>query len=113
MDSTQVVVVLITAASREEARRLADVLLAARQAVCVSVLPGVESFFWWQGARERAEETLLIAKTTAARLPRLIASVKAGHSYEVPEIIALPVVGGNPEYLDWAARETGTRPGGE
>lgn len=103
------VVVLITAAGREEALRLADALTAARQAACVSVLPHVESSFWWQGARERAEETLLIAKTTSDLLPQLIATVKTGHSYEVPEIIAMPVVGGNPDYLDWVTRETGTR----
>jgi periplasmic divalent cation tolerance protein len=113
MDSSQVVVVFITAASREEAVKLADLLLAARRAACVSVLPGVESFFRWQGNRETADETLLIAKTTTGRLAQLIETVKSGHSYQVPEIIALPVAGGNPDYLDWVARETCTRPEGE
>jgi periplasmic divalent cation tolerance protein len=110
MASPQAIVVLITAASQEEARRLADALLAKRQAACVSILPHVDSFFWWQGAREKAEENLLIVKTVSNLLPLLIKTVKSIHSYEVPEVIALPVIGGNQDYLDWVARETGPRP---
>ena len=113
MDSPQAVVVFITAASREEARRLADALLAARQAACVTIVPRVESFFQWQGARQTAEESLLIAKTVIGLLQPLIETVRSRHSYEVPEIIALPVIDGNRDYLDWVARETGTRPEGD
>jgi periplasmic divalent cation tolerance protein len=113
MDSPQAVVVLITAASQEEARRLADALLAKRQAACVSILPRVNSFFWWQDTLETAEENLLIVKTVSSLLPPLVETVKGGHSYRVPEIIALPAVGGNRDYLDWVARETGNRPEGE
>jgi len=113
MASLQAIVVLITAASQEEARRLADALLAARQAACVSVLPQVNSFFWWQDTRETAEENLLVVKTVSSLLPQLIETVKSMHSYEVPEVIALPVIGGNPDYLDWVARETDPRPEGD
>lgn len=113
MDSPQAVVVLITAASQEEAHRLADVLLVKRQAACVSILPRVNSFFWWQDTIETAEENLLIVKTVSSLLPLLVETVKSGHSYQVPEIIALPVVGGNLDYLNWIAREIGNQPEGD
>ena len=113
MASPQAVVVLITAASQEEARRLADALLATRLAACVSILPRVNSFFWWQGTREAAEEHLLMVKTVSSLLSPLIETVKSVHSYAVPEVVALPVIGGNQDYLDWVTRETRTRPEGD
>ncbi len=100
------VVVLITAASQSEARRLADALLEERLAACVNILPQVESRYWWRGRRERAHEVLLLAKSRATLLDAIIARVKALHSYEVPEVIALPIAGGNPAYLQWLAAET-------
>jgi len=99
------VVVLITVGSAEEARKIAGVLLKRRQAACVNIVPEVDSHFWWQGRLDSASESLLIVKTKKARLPEVIKSVKKLHSYKVPEIIALPVVGGNKEYLDWLGRE--------
>lgn len=95
------VAVLITTATEEEAQRIADIIVGARKAACVNIVPQVHSKFWWQREIESATEALLIVKTRAPLLEELIALVKANHSYEVPEIIALPIAGGNREYLQW------------
>ena len=100
------VVVLMTCAGKKEARKIADALLREKAAACVSIFPQGESFFWWEGKIDRAEEFLLVAKTVVRALPRLVAQVKRNHSYQVPEIVALPIVGGNPEYLKWLEEET-------
>ena len=102
---SEFIVVMITSPDREEARRIADALLEKRQAACVGIYPQGESFFRWQGKLDRAEEFLLIAKTAGDLLEPLIATVQSLHSYEVPEIVALPIAGGSREYLDWLAGE--------
>ncbi len=107
VDSAAHLVVLVTASSAAEAQRIGQTLLNERHAACVNIVPHVESAYQWQGKVESATEVLLIAKTTAAQLDAVIALVKRMHSYQVPEIIALPVIGGNPEYLAWIDRETG------
>ena len=99
------IVVLITTGTPEEAQRIAAVLLERRQAACVNIVPRVSSRFWWQGKPDSAEESLLIVKTKASLLDGIVALVKQSHSYDVPEVIALPVVGGNQDYLDWLGRE--------
>jgi periplasmic divalent cation tolerance protein len=96
----------ISAPSREEARKIAGALLEKREAACVNIIPAVDSHFRWEGKLDRADECLLIAKTRAALLDSVIASVKRLHSYTVPEIIALPIVGGNPDYLEWIYENT-------
>jgi len=96
----------MTSPKRLEARRIADLLLRERAAACVGIFPRGESFFWWKGRIDRASEFLLIAKTTALALPRLVKLAKASHGYEVPEIVALPIVGGNEKYLKWMREET-------
>ena len=100
------VVVLMTCAGKKEARKIADALLREKAAACVSIFPKGESFFRWEGKIDRAEEFLLVAKTVVRALPRLVALVKRNHSYRVPEIVALPIVGGNREYLKWVEEET-------
>lgn len=104
------VVVFITAPTAGEARRLAERLVSEGLAACVSRLPGFRSVYRWKGRVERASESLLMAKTTRARVPALVRRVKALHSYEVPEIIALPVIGGDREYLSWAAQSVRPAP---
>ena len=94
-------VVFITTSSRAESRKIADGLLEARQAACVNILPGVTSRYRWKGKIETGREELLIAKTSRAKVPALIRCVKALHSYDVPEVIALPITAGNPGYLRW------------
>jgi periplasmic divalent cation tolerance protein len=95
------IVVLITAGSAEEAHKIADLLLDERKAACVNIVPGVDSLFRWQDKIDSACESLLLVKTRASLLPDVISLVKESHSYEVPEIIALPVVGGSEDYLKW------------
>jgi len=68
-------------------------------------VPGVSSLFWWQDKLDSAQESLLIVKTKASLLPEIISLVKGIHSYDIPEIIALPIVGGNQDYLEWIGKE--------
>src|SRR5437588_1509023 len=99
--SADAIVVLMTAGSREEAVRLADILVVARLAACVQILPEIESVYHWQGNVERAAEVLLLAKTTLANFAALESAVCALHSYETPEIIALPITAASAPYLEW------------
>ena len=100
------VVVFITVDSQQTAKRITDVLLTERKAACVNIVPAVESYYWWQGKKETAKELLLIVKTCLELLDELVALVKKHHPYSIPEIIALPVIGGNEDYLKWVERET-------
>lgn len=95
------IVVLLTAGSGEEAVRLADMLIGAHLAACVQILPEMESVYRWEGKIERQPEILLLAKTTRSKFDELEKEVRALHSYETPEIIALPVVAGSAPYLEW------------
>ncbi len=105
MKETGTIVIFVTTSSEPEAHKIADLLLSRRKAACVNIVPKVESSFWWQGKLDAAEESLLIIKTKASVLPEIIDLVKAAHSYEVPEIIALPIIGGNEDYLKWIEDE--------
>lgn len=105
-------VVLITAPHAEEAEKLARLLVEKRLAACVNVVPRIRSFFWWEGKIDVQEEVLLILKTTTPRWPALLEAVSAHHSYETPEIIALPILQGAQKYLNWLSAET-SDPGNE
>ena len=96
----------IACASIDEARKVSDVLLDARLAACVQVIGPVESRFWWQGERESATEWLCLAKARAAHIDEIVTAVRSVHSYETPEIVATPIVGGSADYLAWVERET-------
>ena len=101
------VVLFITTDSAEEARQISRVLLEHKKAACVNIISNVDSRFWWDNKLDSARENLLIAKTKAALLPEIIKLVKEAHSYDVPEIIALPIIGGNKDYLNWIEESTG------
>ena len=103
------VVVFITAATANEAQSIANILISRRKAACVNIVPQVHSMFWWQGKIDYADEALLIVKTKSPLLEELIELVKRNHSYDVPEIIALPIIGGNRDYLQWLDDETGLK----
>jgi periplasmic divalent cation tolerance protein len=94
-------VIFVTAAHKKEARRIAEALLNKRLAACVNILDDVESLFRWQGKIDKAKEALLIIKSRKQKLPQVIRVVKSMHSYQVPEIIALPLSGGYKPYLKW------------
>ena len=109
MPDTDAIVVFMTAANGEEATRLAEMLVGAHLAACVQILPEMESVYRWQGKIERQSEILLLAKTTRAKFADLEREVRALHSYDTPEIIAVPVVDGSAPYLDWLTRATDPR----
>ena len=90
---------------RAAAERLADELVAARLAACVNILAPCRSVYEWKGAMQHDEEHPLLVKTTTERYPALEAAIRAGHPYELPEIIAVPVERGLPAYLDWVAAQ--------
>ena len=94
-------VVLMTAGSQEEADRLADALVVNGLAACVNVIPGVTSVYRWEGELQRDQEWLLVAKSHRDALNEFVRCVYTIHSYEVPEVVALPVVGGSQAYLSW------------
>ena len=99
------IVILITAGSEKEARKIAKGLLKERSAACINIVPRVDSHFLWKGKMEQAAEALLMVKTKKTSLKKVIKLVKELHSYEVPEIIALSIIGGNKNYLNWIERE--------
>ena len=101
------IVVMLTAGSREEAVRLADAIVGARLAACVQILPEIESIYHWKGAIERAPETLVLAKTVADKFAELETVVRSLHSYETPEIIALPITASSAPYLEWLKASVG------
>lgn len=98
---TNAVVGMVTCASRAEARKVARAVLAKKLAACVNIVNGLESHYWWRGKLESARECLLLIKTTRGRTRAITSVVKAAHSYEVPEIIFLPIVAGERRYLAW------------
>ena len=100
-EASNAIVVFMTAANGEEAARLAEMLVGAHLAACVQILPEMESVYRWQGKIERQSEVLLLAKTTREKFDDLEREVRALHSYDTPEIIAVPVVTGSAPYLDW------------
>jgi periplasmic divalent cation tolerance protein len=101
------IVVFMTAANGEEATRLADMLVGAHLAACVQILPEIESVYRWQGKIERSSEVLLLAKTTRGKFDELEREVRALHSYDTPEIVAVPIVAGSGPYLEWLFQAIG------
>ena len=99
--------VLVTAPDREEANAIAERLLAGKLAACVNVVGSVASRFLWGDEIDEARECLLIIKSRRSMFKEITETVKAVHSYEVPEVIALPIVGGNPDYLNWIDESLG------
>jgi periplasmic divalent cation tolerance protein len=95
------IVVLVTAGSDEEATSIAKVLVEQRLVACVNILPGVRSIFQWEGKVAEEHELLLVAKTVSQAFEQVATAVKSLHSYSVPEVIALPIQQGLPEYLSW------------
>jgi len=93
--------VMVTASSREEAEKIATTLLERKLIACANILGPVSSRFWWQGKIDSAEEYIIFMKTKRELFDQVADSVKQLHSYEVPEIIALPIVEGAKPYLEW------------
>lgn len=100
------VVILITTETQEEARKIAAALIDSNLAACVNIVESVQSLFRWQGKVEDDKECLMIVKSVSRKLDAVTAKVQEVHSYDVPEIIALPIIGGSKEYLQWVHEET-------
>ena len=107
MTANEAILVLTMCGSEQEARNMARALVGLRLAACVGITPGVCSVFRWKDAVEEASEWALTIKTRAALYPQVEAAIRATHSYELPEILAIPVAAGLPAYLDWLASESG------
>ena len=95
------IVVFVTASNKKEANKIAKELIRQRFAACVNIIDRIESVFRWQGKVDSAGETLLVIKSKQSKLNKIIKLVKSLHSYRVPEMIALPIIGGYIPYLDW------------
>lgn len=105
MNQSKAVIVFMTAPNREEAERLAEILVNGRLAACVQILPEITSFYHWLGKIERDTEVLILAKTTIDKFPEMEKVVRENHSYEVPEIIAVSAEAVSDSYLNWLINE--------
>jgi len=103
---TDKVVVMVTVGDSEEASHLAKAIVEKKLAACVNLLPGINSWYWWEGKVIEDQEVLLIMKTSRGKFAELQKEVERLHSYAVPEIIALPVVEGSTNYLSWIEEST-------
>src|ERR1700704_5630412 len=106
MDSSEPILVLMTAASHDEASRIAELLVDGRLGACVQIRPEIESVDRWQGEVKREKEILLLAKTVASRFEELESKVRAMHSYQTPEIVAVALVDVSEPYLKWLLSTT-------
>jgi periplasmic divalent cation tolerance protein len=96
----------VTTAKLDEAWRIGELLVTERLAACANVLQGMQSCYWWEGKLERGNECVLILKTRAALVEPATARIRELHSYTVPCVVALPIVGGNPDFLAWIDAST-------
>ena len=95
------IIVLITVKDKKEAGKIAKKLIENKLAACVNIVAGVKSLFWWKGKVEQARESLLIIKSRKEKFEKIAKLVKSIHSYDIPEIIAIPIVSGFKPYLNW------------
>ena len=101
IENKQYVVVVVTTQDISQARKIAQGLLEEKLIACANIIDGVQSIFWWQGKIDEASEVVLVLKTRRDLFDRVVLRVKSLHSYDTPEIIALPIVDGSPDYLKW------------
>lgn len=101
-----IIVVMVTASNQEEAARISDQTVRSHQAACATTIPMVHSIYWWEGTLMTDQEVMILLKTTVDQFEALQETIQKIHSYKVPEIIAIPVAKGLPQYLEWVQRET-------
>lgn len=102
----QYFVILTTCSSAAEAESIGKILLKERFIACINIINGVFSFFHWDNKIDNAKEILVLMKTQKTHIKQVIKIIKDNHSYDVPEILVLPIVDGSQEYLDWITKET-------
>jgi periplasmic divalent cation tolerance protein len=99
-------IIYSTTGSIEEARKIARILVEEKLVACVNIIPKIESIYRWKGNIEEENESVLLAKTTDKNIDNAIQRIKELHSYDVPDIVAIPITHGFKEYLDWVEEET-------
>lgn len=104
--SGQMLVVFVTTASQEEAVKIARAMVNTKLAACASIIPAIQSVYRWKGKLVNEREVLILLKSTKPRYRALEKAIRAIHSYETPEIIALPVSDGLAQYIEWVSDET-------
>jgi periplasmic divalent cation tolerance protein len=100
------IVIMVTCPSKREALRIVRTLLERKAVACANILPQIRSHYRWKGRIESARETCVLMKTRAGSFTSVSKLIRSLHSYEVPEIIAIPILDGSPSYLEWLSRET-------
>jgi periplasmic divalent cation tolerance protein len=105
-----ITLIYVTAPSREEALRIGRAVVEERLAACANVVGGVTSLYWWSGAVQEDAEAILVLKTQASLVDALTGRIGELHSYQCPCVVALPIGGGNPDFLAWVEAETGLPP---
>jgi len=105
------IVVFITVPSREVGETISHALVNNQLAACVNIVPGISSIYQWKGSIESDKELLLVAKSRTPLLDKIIAAVKQHHPYEVPEVIALPIIAGSDDYMAWIDESTSEKDG--
>lgn len=98
--------IYIISENEKEAYKIGEKLVEERLVGCVNIIPHLKSLYWWEGKIERADESLMFAKTRRDLLEKVIERVKELHSYSNPAILALPILDGNKDYLEWVKNET-------
>jgi len=106
MSTGTYIIILVTAKDVEEGRKIMRALLEKKLIACANMTQGVESMFWWEGKLDSASEVLLVMKSRKVLFNQIIKAIKAVHSYSVPEILALPILFGEKNYLNWLKLET-------
>lgn len=96
----------VTAGTEEEAANIARAVVESRLAACANVIPGMASFYWWEGAVQKNNEVVIIFKTRQALVDQAVAKIKDMHSDDCPCVVALPIIDGNPDFLNWITKET-------
>ena len=104
------VIIMVTTGGRNDAERLGEALVVGHLAACCTVVPMVHSTYYWEGQLRREHESLLLVKTVESRAQAVQEYVRTNHSYELPEILQVPVEGGSPRYLEWLVRQVAEHP---
>ncbi len=105
-EGKEFVIVYVTCSNVEEARKIGRLLVEQRLAACVNIIPQIFSFYWWENEIVADKEAVMLAKTKSSLVKKLIETVKSHHSYQLPAILVLPVVDGNPDFFNWLREET-------
>jgi periplasmic divalent cation tolerance protein len=103
------IVVFVTSKDVQEAERISEKLISDKLAACVNIVKDIRSIFFWEGKADRSDEALLIIKSRKELFKKIVAAVKSVHSYDLPEIIALPIIDGSGDYLKWIDESTGKK----